>query len=55
MSDNNSFIIDNPEQEPKRDKEIIEFEMNEQQPSPVTAARSTQESVEGEFNLNEGS
>lgn len=55
MNDNNSFIIDNPVDEPKRDKEMIQdFEMMEQQPSPTTQS-SVEETVATEFNVNEGS
>ena len=53
INNNNSFVIDNPEPEPKQDKEMLpDAEM--QGNSPTTLA-SLDDRVEDDFNMKEGS
>lgn len=57
INNNNSFVIENPEPEPKYDKEMVpDFEMNQNNsPTPSPLALVEDITAETEFNVMDGS
>lgn len=56
INNNNSFVIENPEPEPKHDKEMIpDFEMYQNNSPTPTPLAFVEDFVETEFNVMDGS